>query len=38
MSLSQHVSKVVEASGRKSLLSFIFSMEGLKMFADGNVG
>lgn len=38
MSLSQHIKKVVEASGKKSIFSLIFSLEGLKMFADGNVG
>lgn len=37
-SLTQHIKKVVDASGKKSLLSFIFSMEGLKMFGDGNIG
>ncbi len=37
MSLFTHLSKVVEASGKKSLLGLIFSFEGLKIFADGNI-
>ncbi|KAL6754584.1 NADH:ubiquinone oxidoreductase B17.2-like subunit [Haematococcus lacustris] len=32
-----HLQKVLDASGKKSLFSLIFSMEGLKMFADGNI-
>ena len=31
------VAKVLEANGKKSLLGLLFSFEGLKMFADGNV-
>jgi len=38
MSLITHVRKVVEASGKKSLLGLIFSFDGLKIFADGNIG
>ena len=38
MSLITHVQKVVEASGKKSLLGLIFSFDGLKIFADGNIG
>jgi hypothetical protein len=38
MTLSQHISKVLEGTGRKSLLGLIFSLEGLKLLADGNVG
>ena len=33
-----HINKVVEASGKKSLLGLIFSYDGLKIFADGNIG
>ena len=32
------MAKVLEVNGKKSLLGLIFSYEGLKMFADGNVG
>uniref|UniRef100_A0A7S0WPG8 NADH dehydrogenase [ubiquinone] 1 alpha subcomplex subunit 12 n=1 Tax=Chlamydomonas leiostraca TaxID=1034604 RepID=A0A7S0WPG8_9CHLO len=38
MSLTQHIDKVVKASGKSSLLKLIFSLEGLKMFGDGNIG
>jgi hypothetical protein len=37
MSLITHLNKVVEASGKKSFLGLIFSLEGLKIFADGNI-
>jgi hypothetical protein len=36
LSLTKHISKVVEASGKKSLLAFIFSADGLLAFGDGN--
>ena len=38
MSIFSHINKVVEASGKKSLLGLIFSFDGLKIFADGNIG
>lgn len=38
MSLSQHLAKVLEVNGKKSIFSLIFSFEGLKFFADGNIG
>ena len=38
LSLFTHINKVVEASGKKSLLGLIFSYDGLKIFADGNIG
>ncbi|KAG1681132.1 hypothetical protein FOA52_015574 [Chlamydomonas sp. UWO 241] len=38
MGVSSHVSRVLEAAGKKSLFSLIFSYTGLKMFADGNIG
>lgn len=34
----QFLSKVVEGTGRKSLLGLIFSLEGLKLIMDGNAG
>ncbi|GAX72895.1 hypothetical protein CEUSTIGMA_g350.t1 [Chlamydomonas eustigma] len=37
MSLVTHINKVVEASGKKSIFGLIFSLEGLKIFADGNI-
>lgn len=36
--LLKHINTVVKASGKKSLFAMIFSMEGLKMMADGNIG
>jgi hypothetical protein len=36
--IPSHISKVVAESGKKGLFSMIFSFEGLKMLADGNVG
>lgn len=36
--LVQHVKKVLEGNGKKSMVSWLLSWEGLKMFGDGNVG